>query len=135
MNKKHILIADDELNMLQSLEFILEVAGYKVTAVQDGREALEKIIALKDSSEAIQLLITDIQMPELSGIELIDTLKRLNIDLPVFVITAYGNKELREELKRKGCFEFLDKPFDDEQLVERVTLFFENEASEEKIVK
>jgi DNA-binding response OmpR family regulator len=122
MDKKHILVVEDEENMLHAMEFILEAADHKVTAAKSSQEALKKILAAKDESSPVDLLIADFQMPPLTGLELIDELNRLDIDMPVLVITGYGNKKLVVELRRRGCDEYLDKPFDDEELVKRVTM-------------
>lgn len=123
MGKKHILVADDEQNILLSIQFILEVAGYEVDTAENGREALDKILAA--GCNHVDLLITDIQMPRLTGLELIDELKRLGIDIPVIAITGYGNKKMMEELKRKGCNDYLDKPVDDEKLIRHVAIIME----------
>jgi CheY-like chemotaxis protein len=127
MKKRHVLVADDELNMLRTLEFILEVAGYKVTAVQNGEKALQKIVESENTSNAVELIITDIQMPSLNGLELIDKLNHLHIHIPIFVITAYGSKDLLNQLRNKGCVEYFDKPFDDDELVERVNSLFQKQ--------
>ncbi len=120
MHKDHILVVDDEQNMLLTMQFILEVAGYKITTAEDGQEALERILKARSNGNPVELLITDIQMPRLTGLELIDELNRLEIGIPVLVITGYGDEQMVTELSRKGCDEYLDKPFDDEVLVERV---------------
>lgn len=120
MGKAHIMVVDDEPNMLHTLEFILEAADYRVTTVQDGQEALEGILKAKENNSAFDLLIVDIQMCGLIGMKLIDELNRLHVDIPIFVITGYGDKRLVIELLRRGCKEYLDKPFDDEELVKRV---------------
>ncbi len=125
MPKRHILVADDELNMLRSLEFILEVGGYKVTGVKNGQEALDKILNANNSESPIELVITDIQMPGLNGLELIDELFRLRIDIPVFVITAYGSRDLTRTLRNKGNIEYIDKPIDDEDLLKRIHMLLE----------
>ena len=125
MDKKHILVADDEQNTLLTMQFILEVADYRVTTAENGQEALDRILEAKSSINPIDLLITDIQMPGLTGLELIDVLKRQEMDIPVLVITGHGNRELVMELTRKGCNECLDKPIDDEELVERVAIILE----------
>ena len=114
--------------MLCSLEFILEAANYNVTTAANGQEALEKILASKNGKRPFDLLNTDIRMPGLTGLQLIDELKRFNMKIPIFVITAHGSKDLVINLMRKGCAEYLDKPFDDEEFVKRVGLLF-NEAS------
>lgn len=133
MPKRHILVADDELNMLRSLEFILEVGGYKVTGVKNGQEALDIILNASNSDSPIDLVITDIQMPGLNGLELIDELNRLSIDIPIFVITAYGSGNLTKTLRNKGNIECIDKPIDDEDLLNRVHILFENRQRNHKL--
>ncbi|MBC8228246.1 response regulator [bacterium] len=125
MDKKHILVVDDEQNMLLAIQFILEVANYKVTTAQNGQEALNRVLEAKNSDNEIELLILDIQMPCLTGMELIDELNRLDINIPILVITGYGNNKLSIELMRKGCSEYLDKPFDDEELIRRIAMLLE----------
>ena len=131
MHKNHILVVDDEENMLLTMQFILEVAGYKITTAEDGQEALERILKARNNGNPVELLITDIQMPRLTGMELIDELNRLEIGIPVLVITGYGDEEMITELSSKGCDEYLDKPFDDENLVERVVNLLEGERRAE----
>jgi CheY-like chemotaxis protein len=133
MPKRHVLIADDELNMLRSLEFILEVGGYKVTGVKNGQDALDIILNANNSDSPIELIITDIQMPGLNGLELIDELFRLRIDIPIFVITAYGSRDLTKELKNKGNIEYIDKPIDDEDLLRRIHLLLEPKVKMNKV--
>ena len=125
MSKKHILIADDEQNTLMTMQFILEVADYRVTTADNGREALDKILVSRNANSPVDLLITDIQMPGLTGLELMDELNRLKIDVPFLAITGYGNKELIAELMSKGCGKCLDKPIDEEELVECVAMLLE----------
>ena len=131
MDKRHILVVDDEENALYAMEFILETADYGVTTAKNGQEALDKILAAKDNGSLFDLLIADIQMPVLTGLELVDELKRLSIDVPILVITGYGSKELSDELMRKGCDGYLDKPFDDEELMKRVATIFEKRSRQE----
>ena len=122
MSKKHILIADDEQNTLMTMQFILEVADYRVTTADNGKEALDKILVSRNANSPFDLLITDVQMPGLTGLELMDELNRLKIDVPFLAITGYGNKELIAELTSKGCDKYLDKPIDEEDLVECVAM-------------
>lgn len=133
MAKRHILVADDELNMLRSLEFILEVGGYKVTGVKNGQEALDKILNANNSKSPIELVITDIQMPGLNGLELIDELYRLGIDIPIFVITAYGSRDLTSVLRNRANIQYIDKPIDDEDLLSRVHILFERRLGNSKM--
>ena len=120
MSRKHILVADDEQNTLMTMQFILEVADYRVTTAENGQEALDDILESRNTDSPIDLLITDIQMPGLTGLELVDELNRLKMDIPFLVITGYGNSELEKELTDRGCDGCLDKPIDEEELVNSV---------------
>ena len=120
MSRKHILVADDEQNTLMTMQFILEVADYEVTTVGNGRAALDKILKSRNTDSPIDLLVTDIQMPGLTGVELIDEINRLKINIPLLAITGYGNRELIAELINRGCDKCLDKPIDEAELVECV---------------
>lgn len=125
MSGKHILVAEDEEHVRYSLTAILKKAGYNVTAAEDGHEALKKITELKAHSDMPDLLLTDIKMPGMSGIELIDALEKQGIMLPVFAITGYGDKETVVELLRRGCCDYIDKPFDPKDLLNRLLPVFD----------
>ncbi len=125
MSRKHILVADDEQNTLLTMQFILEVANYRVTTAENGREALDDILESRNTDSPIDLLITDIQMPGLTGLELIDEINQLKMDIPFLVITGYGNCELMAELRNKGCGGCLDKPINEEELVKSVAALLE----------
>jgi len=120
MAKEHILVVDDEQNMRNTLAFILETANYQVTTAAEGREALQEILAARENGRPVDLLITDFRLPGLTGLQLIDELNYLKVEIPVLVITAYGNRSLFLELRRTGCADYLDKPFDYKELVKRV---------------
>ena len=125
MAKEHILVVDDEQNMLNTLAFILETANYQVTTAAAGREALEEILAAQENGRPVDLLITDIRLPGLTGLQLIDELNYLKIKIPALVITAYRDRSMFLELMRIGCADYLDKPFDYKELVKRVDLLVE----------
>jgi len=121
---KRILVVDDEENMLRTVQFILESAGYRVLTARNGAEALERIRSHGGPGGTVDLILSDVQMPGLTGLELIDAIRGLGVRAPVLVMTGYGNREMAEELKRRGCGEFLDKPFEEEELLERVRSLF-----------
>ena len=125
MAKEHILVVDDEQNMRNTLAFILETADYHVTTAAEGRAALEEILAAREGDRPVDLLITDMRLPGLTGLQLIDELNYLKIRIPVLVITAYGDRSLLLELERTGCGDYLDKPFDYKELVRRVDSLME----------
>jgi len=133
MDTKHILIAEDEEHTRLSLSLLLKMAGYNVTTAKDGMDALNKIIELKESYKAVDLLITDIYMPDMSGIELIDALEKNEISIPIIVITGYGDKEMILDLMRKGCSDYIEKPFNAQELIARLPLIFEKQEKARRI--
>jgi DNA-binding NtrC family response regulator len=108
-----ILIVDDEPDMLKLLSMILrEKTPYEVTTTNNPVEALE--LAKKGSFD---LVISDLKMPGLDGIEIIESVKRVDEDTPVIIITAYGTIESASEAMQKGGFDFITKPFKKEQIL------------------
>ena len=128
MAHKHILVAEDEQHMRHILSLILKKAGYSVSKAGDGYEALKMIVDSRNGTRPVDLLLTDIQMPGITGIELIAQLDQLNISLPIFVITGYGDKETVIELKHVGIAEYIEKPFMAETLLESVSKIFEKKG-------
>lgn len=115
-----VLVVDDEQNMLLTVQFILETAGYAVTAARSGEEALQAARTLAARGKGFDLVLTDIQMQGFTGLDLIDGLRAAGIQTPVLVMTGYGNAESVKELKRRGCARILEKPFDEEDLLRKV---------------
>lgn len=108
-----ILLVDDEPDMLKLLEMIIrEKTPYETVATNNPLEALE---LAKQGDFA--LIIADLKMPGMDGIELLDALKRADNDVPVIIITAYGTVESAIETMQKGGFDFITKPFKKEQIL------------------
>jgi DNA-binding NtrC family response regulator len=108
-----ILIVDDEPDMLKLLSMILrERTSYAVTTTNNPLEALD--LAKK---EGFDLVISDLKMPGLDGIELIDAIKKVDEDIPIIIMTAYGTVESATEAIQKGGFDFITKPFRKEQIL------------------
>ena len=105
MNLPNILVVDDEPNSLFGICEALNEEGLKTIPAQNGKEALEKI-----RSDSIDLLITDERMPDLSGMHLLSEIKKLNPQIPVILITAYGSVTLAVEALKQGAFYFFEKP-------------------------
>ena len=116
---KRILIVDDEPDFRLSAGIALRRAGYLTEEAADGAEVLEAIQSGKERS-LFDLLLVDIQMPCLSGAELIDELRKRAIDTPVLIVSGFADTTLQDEFLRKGCTAFLAKPFEFQQLVRRV---------------
>lgn len=120
MTKKHILVVDDEKNFLATIDFILEAANYQVTLIDNGQKALETILNYQKHDIQLDLLITDIRMPYLGGLELITKIRKLGIRLPTIVITNHSSRELKRKLEKQKCVFCLDKPIDDDELLSNV---------------
>ena len=108
-----ILVVDDEPDMLKLLSMMLrDKTGYEVTTTNNPLEAVE---LAKQGGYA--LVITDLKMPGLDGIELLDAVKKDDPDIPVIFITAYATVESATEAIQKGGFDFISKPFRKEQIL------------------
>jgi two-component system NtrC family response regulator len=107
-----ILVVDDEVNYLTVMEALLEEAGYEVLTAGSAIEAL-KIVGDSD----LDLVLTDMKMPKMSGIELLDEVQRLYPDLPVIIMTAYGTVEKAVMAMKKGAFDYILKPFKNEEIL------------------
>jgi two-component system, NtrC family, response regulator AtoC len=107
---KRVLIADDELNMRRVLEAILRRDGYDVVTAANGNEALTSM------GRGINMVITDLKMPILDGMGLLRKLSVDYPDVPVVMITAHGSVENAVEAVKLGAFDYLEKPFDQEQI-------------------
>ena len=122
MNNEHILICEDDDACLISLSFILENEGYMVSTASDGNIAVETIFNANKGSVPVDLLITDLHMPELDGLQLIKHIRNSGFNMPVIVMTGYGEREVLKELIKIGCDDFLDKPFDPTELRDKVAV-------------
>lgn len=102
-----ILIVDDEPSMRANLSELLEGEGYAVELASNGKEAIKKT---KDYHPVVVLM--DIKMPRLSGIEALHAIKEYDSSIPVIIFTAYGTNEKPIEAIKAGAFDYLEKPFD-----------------------
>jgi two-component system NtrC family response regulator len=107
-----ILIVDDEKNYLVVLSAVLEEEGYEVLTAQSGREALE----IQETSD-LDLTLTDMKMPGMDGIMLLEHIKAKDPDLPVIMMTAHGTVDKAVEAMQKGAYSYILKPFDNERLI------------------
>jgi len=115
MNKK-ILIVDDEFDMLQLLKRSLEPdLDCRIVTASSGKDALELIF-----HQAFDLVLADIKMPEMNGLELLEQIKRDYPDLTVVMMTAFGGVETAVKAMRNGAYDFITKPFDHETIIVRL---------------
>ena len=123
---KRILIAEDEPNIIESLSFLLERAGYEVVHEMSGPAALESVLADPPS-----VVVLDVMLPGLDGFEI---LRRLRADaralaLPVLMLTAKGQREDRETALESGANLFITKPFSNTEVIAAVTRLANGETT------
>ncbi|MCP4745851.1 MAG: sigma-54-dependent Fis family transcriptional regulator [Desulfobacteraceae bacterium] len=107
-----ILIVDDEKNYPLILSAVLQEEGYETLTAHSGIQALD-ILEHSD----VDLVLTDMKMAEMDGIELLERVKEQNTELPVMMMTAHGTVEKAVEAMQKGAYNYILKPFDNEQLI------------------
>ena len=108
-----ILVVDDEPNMLRLLKTILmDKTGYEVTTTNNPLE-VSKLL----QEGRYDLVVTDLKMPLVDGIDLIGIVKNIDATMPIIVITAYGTIETAEEAIQKGAYDFITKPFRKETIL------------------
>ena len=115
-----VLIVEDAESLRFSMDIILKMNGYKTFSAGNGKEALDQIKGSRISGESFDLIITDIVMPEMSGLEMMEHLEELGVKTRVLVITGFLNDEYRERLEAMGQFSVLEKPFELEALIGKV---------------
>jgi DNA-binding NtrC family response regulator len=108
-----ILIVDDELDMRELLELIItDRTSYQVVTVSDPLKVPELL-----QEGDFDLLISDLRMPQMDGMELLDRVRQIDSQLPYIILTAYGTVESAIEAMRKGALDYITKPFRQEQIL------------------
>lgn len=101
-----ILVIDDEPSVGDALSIVLGDLGYAVEVVFNGRDGIELA-----SRERFSVAITDLRLPDMSGLDVLRHIKSCDPDCPIIIITAHSTPEIIAESKRLGAFEMLSKPF------------------------
>ena len=110
-----ILVVDDDASMVRMLRHRLEREGYRVASASNGEEGLSLI-----RNEVFNLVVTDMKMPKLRGDELAKAISQFNPEIPVIIMTAYGEVGEAVKLMQDGIFHYVTKPFDVEELMGRI---------------
>lgn len=118
--KASILLVEDEENLHEALKLNLELEGYEVSSSYDGAAALKAI-----ESEYFDLLILDVMLPEIDGINITETVRLQNIDVPILILSAKNTSADRVLGLKKGADDYLTKPFNLEELILRVQKLIE----------
>ena len=108
---KTVLLIDDDDSLRRVVEYTLEEEGHNVITATDGTSGLQAFQA-----HTVDLVLTDIRMPEMDGLELLTRLKAMQSDLPVIILTAHGTIDSAVDAMKLGAFDYLTKPFNREQL-------------------
>ncbi|HKK20737.1 MAG TPA: sigma-54 dependent transcriptional regulator, partial [candidate division Zixibacteria bacterium] len=127
-----ILLADDDPGVRRVIQFKLKQRGYQVTAVEDGAAALALV-----KREEFDLILTDMKMPGLNGIELLEQAKSIAPNLEVILITAFADIHQAVRAIKLGAFDYLPKPFEDDQLFVTIdkALKFKKLENENRMLK
>lgn len=125
-----VLIVDDQEMMRDSLAATLSREGHEVVAAHDGQAALNRL-----TERRFELMLTDLKMPRVNGLELLGEVKKVRPDLPVILMTAFATVQTAVEAMRLGAYDYIQKPFDGEELkllvdrtLEHARLRLENQA-------
>jgi two-component system, NtrC family, nitrogen regulation response regulator NtrX len=132
-----ILIIDDEKAIRKTLTEILSYEGYKIDEASDGEEGLKKF-----TEKAYDIILCDIKMPKMDGIEFLEKSKEINADVPVIMISGHGNIDTAVEAVKKGAYDYISKPPDLNRLLitlrnagEKQTLVTETKVLKRKVSK
>ena len=111
MKSEQILLVDDDRNFLRVLGYQVQQFGYDTCCVSSGVQALDRI-----QESPMDLVVSDLRMPGMDGLQLLERIRRLDPDLPVIVLTAHGSIELAVDAVKSGAADFLTKPFEREEI-------------------
>lgn len=127
MEKEKVLIVDDEPDIVQQLKRIIAKEGFTVVTAADGREGLDVFLR-----ELPGLVITDIDMPEINGIDLLRRIKKLAPQTEVIVVTGHGDYDIAIQVLRQEALDYLKKPVDLERLLVALGRYLEKSGAMEK---
>ena len=114
-----VMVVDDEADVRKVAKICLEKAGYQVIEAEDGEQAIKEI-KQGDNPVMLDVIITDINMPKVNGLEAIQFFQQEWPHVPLIVMTGYPNLETAKELMKRGLVDYLTKPVDKEKLVAAV---------------
>ncbi|KPJ75687.1 MAG: Fis family transcriptional regulator [Deltaproteobacteria bacterium SG8_13] len=114
-NGRHILVVDDELSMRELLEFMLKKEGYQVSVAQNGGQAIEML-----KKNSYDLLLCDIRLGDMTGLDVLRACRQKQPNTTVVMISAYASTETAVEAMNEGAYDYVPKPFDNEELKQTI---------------
>lgn len=117
MSKKHILLVEDEENLLKTIRLNLELEGYDVSIARNGIEALNEF-----KKETFNLVILDVMLPEMNGFDVCEQIRKENTKIPILFLTAKGSSSDKIQGLKLGADDYITKPFNLEELLLRVQI-------------
>jgi two-component system response regulator HydG len=127
MNKKSILVVDDEASHRMMLKAHLNEEGFEVMEASDGQEAVDRV-----GGHFYDLVLMDIRMPHLDGLEALTRIKKIRPDIPIIMMTAYGSIESAVEALKSGAGDYVTKPLDMDELLLKIKKILHYRALEEE---
>ena len=131
MKQYDVLVVEDDVDLCEALCDTLEIEGYQVISATNGTEALSQL-----AKHCFKLVVSDIQMPQMDGFQLLNNIQSKYPEIPVLLMTAYGTVPKAVEAMQSGAADYLIKPFDASSLVAKVANFVvtESESSNDKVI-
>ena len=115
-----ILIVDYDTDVLNALKCLLTSSGFEVSTAENGDQALNVIRCLMGGSESVSLMVTELRMQDMSGVELARSARKLIPDLSVIFMTGYADDYVRQEVSKFGHCRYVGKPFTLNTLLEAI---------------
>jgi DNA-binding NtrC family response regulator len=115
MPKGSILVVDDESEIREGLELLLKTEGYQVSSAETGQSGLSRL-----GEQPFDLLLLDVSLPDRNGIEMLKEIRRLDPELPIVLITAYGSIEMARAAFKSGAMDYITKPWSNDELLAQV---------------
>jgi len=120
MKGKKILLIDDEDNLRTGVKIALKKKGCTVVDVADGFEGMRHVIRVTSGLDSFNLILLDIMMPKVSGIDILEYMVHKRMDIPVLVITGYMNYDIKCFCSSLESVQILQKPFSHDELMEKI---------------
>jgi len=122
MTDHNVYVVDDDQAVRDSLRWLIESVGLKVKTFSNGQELLENF-----NEAEISCLVLDVRMPGISGLDLQQRLKNMNAKIPVIIVTGHADVPMAIQAMKAGAFDFIEKPYSDQLLLERIQCAIEQD--------